>query len=287
MNLTTLQAADQVIPQNNSAAIRNNAERRQEPLPGARSADGQTLAGGAGLPANVFPSPAGRATSLDLSIHKRRELLSQAVEMVANGIAPSLIVVGQPGLGKTHEVFQTLQAMALEPEHDYFYVKGFSSARGLFETLYAFNGQLIVFDDCDSALKDGVSAEILKGALDSHQIRIISWLTAAKTKSRLPKTFRFEGQVIFISNRPVADIDEAILARSLVIDYHMSREEILEYLEAILFLIESAATSEQRRAGLEFIRKWAPSIRRLSIRTLVSVLRIIKAHPTNWMPLAI
>jgi hypothetical protein len=177
--------------------------------------------------------------------------------------------------------------MALEPEHDYFYVKGFSSARGLFETLYAFNRQLIVFYDCDSALNDGVSAEILKGALDSHQVRIISWLTAAKTKSRLPKSFRFEGQVIFISNRPVADIDEAILSRSLVIDYHMSREEILEYLEAILPLIESAATPEQRRAGLEFIRKWALSIRRLSIRTLVSVLRIITAHPTNWMPLAI
>jgi hypothetical protein len=34
--------------------------------------------------------------------------LSQAVQIVADGIAPSLIVVGPPGLGKSHEVVRTL-----------------------------------------------------------------------------------------------------------------------------------------------------------------------------------
>jgi hypothetical protein len=219
-------------------------------------------------------------------IHERRVLLSQAIEMVAHGISPSLIVVGQPGLGKTHEVTQTLQTMGLEPDHDYCYVKGFTSARGLFETLYAHNGRLTVFDDCDGALNDGVATEILKGALDSHHVRTISWLTAARSSGKLPKSFRFDGQVMFISNRPVADIDESILSRSLVIDYNMSREEILQYMETILPLVESAATAEQRRGGMEFIRKYAPRIKRLNIRTLISVLRIITAHPTNWEPLA-
>ena len=38
---------------------------------------------------------------------------------------------------------------------------------------------------------------------------------------------------------------------------------------------------------MQFIRKWAPCIKKLNLRTLISVLRIIMAHPTNWERLAI
>jgi hypothetical protein len=67
----------------------------------------------------------------------------------------------------------------------------------------------------------------------------------------------------------------------------MSREEILEHMETILPLLDSNSTPEQRRCGMQFIRKWAPCIKQLNLRTLVSVLRIILAHPTNWERLAI
>jgi hypothetical protein len=221
------------------------------------------------------------------SIKERRILLSQAVEMVAQGIAPSLIVVGQPGLGKTYEIVRTLRTLGLEPDHDYFYVKGYTSPRGLYETLYANNGRLTVFDDCDGALNDGVSVELLKGALDSHSVRTISWLTAAKGRGRMPKSFTYDGRAIFVSNRPLTQIDDSIHTRSLVIDYCMSREEILAHMETILPLVDSGATPEQRSSGMQFIRQWAPCIKQLNLRTLVSVLRIITAHPTNWEGLAI
>ena len=48
-----------------------------------------------------------------LNISERRELLSQAVEMVANAAAPSLVVFGQAGTGKTHQVKDTLRALGL------------------------------------------------------------------------------------------------------------------------------------------------------------------------------
>jgi hypothetical protein len=235
----------------------------------------------------VCALPSSRRLLPVLHISERRVLLSQAVEMVAHGFTPSLIVVGQPGLGKTHEVTATLDAMGFVPDHDYYHVKGYSSPRGLFEALYANNGRLTVIDDCDSALNDPVAVQLLKAALDSHRVRTISWLTAAKAKGNLPKSFRFDGQVIFVSNRALTDIDEAIHSRSLTIDYHMSRQEILDHMETILPLLESDASPEQRRSGIEFIREWAPCITQLNLRTLVSVLRIIKAHPTNWERLAI
>ena len=38
---------------------------------------------------------------------------------------------------------------------------------------------------------------------------------------------------------------------------------------------------------MQFVRKLAPCIKQLNLRTLISVLRIITAHPTNWERFAI
>ena len=252
-----------------------------------RTNDGRTLTRSVAFLTHACSSESGRRVLPAPPIGERRILLSQEIEMVANGIAPSLIVVGQPGLGKTHEIVQTLRAMGLESDHDYFHVKGYTSPRGLYETLYAHNERLTVFDDCDATLNDGVAVELLKGALDSHQVRTISWLTAAKGRGNLPKSFQYEGRGIFISNRPLKEIDESIHSRSFVIDYCMSPEEILEHMETILPSVDSDTTPEQRRSGMQFIRKWAPYIKKLNLRTLISMLRIITAHPTNWERLAI
>jgi hypothetical protein len=67
----------------------------------------------------------------------------------------------------------------------------------------------------------------------------------------------------------------------------MSRDEILEHMETILPLVDINTTPEQRKSGMQFIRKWAPCIKQLNLRTLIFVLRIIMAHPTNWERLAI
>lgn len=236
-----------------------------------------------------YSSSSGRSLHppLLLPIAERRLILSQAVQMVAGGSSPSLIVIGQPGLGKSHEVTRTLDAMGLALDHDYFHVRGYASPRGLFETLHGNNGYLTVFDDCDSALSDPVAVQLLRAALDSNKVRTISWISASKTKANLPKTFRFYGQVIFISNRSLEEIDDAVYSRSLTIDYHMSRQEILEHMESILPAIDCEATPEQRRMGLQFIKRWSPYIKQLDLRRLVSILRIITAQPHNWERLAL
>ena len=248
--------------------------------------DGRKLTRNSRLVTHLCPMAAqGRVLPLP-PIHERLTLLSQAVEMVASKLSPSLILVGPPG-GKTYEVTRTLRAMGLERDHDFFLIKGYASARGLYETLYRHNGCILVFDDCDNALTDAVAVELLKGALDSYDVRTIAWLTAAKGGGQIPPRFDFTGSVIFISNRALADIDEPVHSRSLVIDLQMSRAEILERMETLLPRVEINATAEQRRLAMNFIRQWAPNIQQLSLRTLIYLLRIIQANPRNWERLAI
>lgn len=245
--------------------------------------DGRKLTRNSRLVTHLCPMAAQRRVLPLPPIHERLTLLSQAVEMVASKLSPSLILMGPPG-GKTYEGTRTLRAMGLERDHDFFLIKGYASARGLYETLYRHNGYILVFDDCDNALTDAV--ELLKGALDSYNARTIAWLTAAKGGGQIPPRFDFTGSVIFISNRALADIDEPVHSRSLVIDLQMSRAEILERMETLLPRVEINATAEQRRLAMNFIRQWAPNIQQLSLRTLIYLLRIIQANPRNWERLA-
>lgn len=227
-----------------------------------------------------------RGPLLNPPIGERFRLLRKAVQMVAAGDAPSLIILGQPGLGKTYEVTQALAAMGLERNADYFVIKGYSSSRAIYEALYANNGRLTIFDDCDSALCDRDAVGILKGALESDRVRPVSWLTAAKRAAGVPRTFDFDGQVIFISNLPIEKIDPAICSRSLPVDVHMTPAEILQHMETILPTMDTHATLTQRKMALDFIRKHRPRIPHLSLRTLVTVLRTIIHDPSGWETLA-
>jgi hypothetical protein len=80
------------------------------------------------------------------TINQRFEFLGNLTQMVIGGITPSLIVTGEGGLGKTHSVTQTIKANDVE-EDCYIFFKGYSTARGLYNTLYDNNGKLIIFDE--------------------------------------------------------------------------------------------------------------------------------------------
>ena len=281
------QPGDEILFRDNGIEIRGVVSHVHGSQVTFLAEDGRKLTRNSHLLTHLGPTAAQRRVLPLLPIHERLTLLSQAVEMVASKLSPSLILVGPPGLGKTYEVTRTLRALGLERDHDYFLIKGYASARGLYETLFRHNGCILVFDDCDNALTDAVAVELLKGALDSYDVRTIAWLTATKGGGQIPPCFNFTGAVIFISNRVLADIDEAVHNRSLVIDLQMSRAEILERMETLLPRVEINATAEQRRLAMNFIRRWASNIQQLSLRTLIYVLRIIQANPRNWERLAI
>lgn len=227
-----------------------------------------------------------KITSANIPVHERIELMRQTVKMVAEAVTPAAIITGPGGIGKTHEVLAALAELGLNKNEDYHFVKGYSSARGLFEALFSNNGTLTVFDDCDSALNDRTAIELLKGALDSYSTRTISWLVKAqKLSPAIPDTFEFDGRIIFISNMQLERLNLPLRSRCLIIDLKMTREEILARIREILPAIKGFSAKEKALA-YGFVLEWSSYIRNLNLRTIQMVLKIIRAHPVDWQKLA-
>ena len=222
--------------------------------------------------------------NMDFNINQKFDFLKNLTQMVITGITPSLIIVGEGGLGKTHSVKSTIIDADI-PETDYTFIKGYSTARGLYNTLYDHNGKIIIFDDCDSVLDDKVAINILKSALDSYDSREISWLTKMAKSDEYPNKFEFTGQIIFISNKKKSSIDEAILSRSLTVDLTMTPVEKISRMKHILPHILPSYQLDIKEDALNFLDQNKDKCQ-LNFRTLIMISKIRLAHPQNWRQLS-
>jgi len=204
--------------------------------------------------------------------------------MVVNGITPSIIIVGDGGLGKTHTVKSTITESNID-ENAYTFIKGYSTARGLYNTLYDNNGKIIIFDDCDSVLDDRVAVNILKSALDSYDSREISWLSKMAKSDEYPNKFEFTGRIIFISNKRKSSIDGAILSRSLTVDLTMTPSEKILRMKHILPHILPDYETKIKEEALNFLDQNKDKCQ-LNMRTLIMISKIRLAHPESWKQLS-
>jgi len=218
------------------------------------------------------------------TINQKFEYLENLTQMVVNGITPSLILVGEGGIGKSHTVKSVINSLDI-PETNYTFIKGYSTARGLYNLLYDNNGKIIIFDDCDSVLDDRVAVNILKSALDSYDSREISWLSKMAKSDEYPNKFEFTGQIIFISNKKKSSIDEAILSRSLTVDLTMTPSEKIGRMKHILPNILPNYQLDVKEDALNFLDVNKDKCQ-LNFRTLIMISKIRLAHPDNWRQLS-
>ena len=246
--------------------------------------------------------PVSEPTESRFTINQRFGFLSDMVVMLAKGDQPSVVVTGPGGLGKSHTVTTTLRKAGLKdmsilddyeigaqvPKNAFVVIKGYSTPKGLYRTLYENRNSIIVFDDCDSVLKDPVSLNLLKGALDSYSKRIISWRADIKDED-LPTSFEFKGRVIFISNMSSSQLDQAIISRSMSVDVTMTA---VQKVERMRFLVQEKDFMPDfdlvsKNDALNLIDKLVDNVKELSLRTLIQVTKIRKSNPNNnWKELA-
>lgn len=215
---------------------------------------------------------------------QRFEYVGTLVDMVAEGISPSVLITGLSGIGKTYLVKQRLETAGLTEGDGYILVTGHSSPLGLYRLLYEHQEQRIVFDDCDSVFRDETSVNLLKAALDSYSVRRVSW-QSSRIPEDLESQFDFNGQIIFISNMTADKIDEAVKSRTFVIDLQMSRKEISEYLYTIAENIEPEMDLNDKNDVLKELEYRCDSFEQYNIRTFIKACRVFKvAQKTgkNW-----
>jgi hypothetical protein len=218
------------------------------------------------------------------NINERFDFLYKLTGMVVDGWTPSLIVTGEGGLGKTHSVLSVINEKGLE-NYQYHTIKGYSTARGLYNTLYDNNGKLIIFDDCDSVLEDKVAINILKSALDSYETRKITWSARMNKNDEYPQDFNFTGSIIFISNKSRNSIDDAILSRSLTVDLSMTSDEKIERMQHIIDNILPEYPINVKEDALNYLNSRKDDVQ-LNLRSLIITSKLRLAHPEDWTNLA-
>ena len=236
-------------------------------------------------------------------IGERFDIMDSMTQAVVDGVVRSMIVVGPPGVGKSFNVVKKLEEANLfnmiGGDIRFEVVKGATTALGLYAKLYEYSkeGDVLVFDDCDSILMDELSLNILKAALDTNKKRTIHWNSDSKLLQRegIPNKFDFKGACIFITNikfdsirsTKLRDHLSALESRSHYIDLTMNtmRDKLLRIKQIArtgeLFKGYNFEDGEDQEI-LTFMEESQTRLREMSLRCAVKLADLRKTMPMNW-----
>ncbi len=166
-------------------------------------------------------------------------ILKRLVQAMTKTTKKSLIVYGDPGIGKTNTVTETLKGEGLVQDKDWFVIEGRVTPFMLYQILFQHRkGDILVFRETDSIWNNHKAVWMLKYALDNYDDGLLRsndekcFVTWDSTRTRdvflmsneekeayndkvdktllesstgrrakkLPSKFIFRGKAIFISN---------------------------------------------------------------------------------------
>ena len=246
-------------------------------------------------------------SEIESKLADRFEALEIMAEATGKGINRSLIVSGPAGLGKSFTVEQKMAELEGKGHH-VTYIKGYVRPLALYKLLYEarFTNSVLVFDDSDSIFHDDVSMNLLKGACDSTDRRVLHWLSRSLERETdedgesVPEKFEFEGSIIFITNydfdnliesgNKLAPHFEALVSRSHYLDLAMKTK--MDYLVRIKQVVRGGMLKSRGFNEIEsvlimqFIENNVESLRELSLRMVVKIAGLYKMNKSNWQKLA-
>jgi hypothetical protein len=298
---------DQVIPQ--LAKIINNPKDRNIDTQLSESEGELSLNVSNGGTHETYKTDAENQFSEDEKRTYKESLvdLKSLVIGLVKGVSNFLFVYGRGGGGKTTAIESTLNAMGLYDGDGYFQISGNISSAVAYEALYNNKNGIVLFDDCNSVLDDEAGRAIIKTATDTKKVRKLSYLKRSSrffdpTKEnppeeligieKFPRSFNFEGRIIFISNLTIDDLDpdRSIRTRVLRIDISPTDSELIDFMESILDKIElndGLTLSHEKRLECLNIVKNSKRKDDLSIRKLVRTMNLAASGIPGWQQLAL
>lgn len=234
------------------------------------------------------------------TIQKTFSVLEDLTSAMTEGTVKGLIVYGPAGVSKTFSVDKVLKKKLMK----YFLVDDgpkFNIISGYMRTPHLFvelwknrrPNDVLVIDDCDSALQDQDSLMLLKAALDTTDKRNITYNAVSPflKKEGVPNTFEFEGSVIFITNTnfrkcnapKLKDHLDAIMSRCHYLDIALTTD-----LEKFLWIKYISLSSKMLTSKglsvdqiLELLKYLETNILRLNDLSLRAVLKLADLFAFN------
>jgi hypothetical protein len=225
----------------------------------------------------------------EFSPAERFTFISKFVQLLHKGVINSFIVTGSGGIGKTTAVANTLADLGLredtpdQPMGDYMVIRGFSTPRALYETLFTYKDKILVLDDADQVFKDPLGANLLKAALDDKKERIINW-NSSREDFDVPPRFTYTGKIIFISNLSINNFPQAIVSRSQKVDMTLTNEEKVEVIAHVFDKIDR--DKNVKTDVFNFVKQYAEEAKDLNIRSAVSLLTLRENFGNDWERIA-
>jgi hypothetical protein len=240
---------------------------------------------------------------IEARLADRFDILDVLTEGTIVGNSRALIVSGAPGVGKSFGVEKLLRQYDPAGE-TYTIVKGYTRPTGLVKLLYQYRhaGNIIVFDDADSVFQDDIGLNILKCVADTTDRRTVSWLSEGKlvdetTAEIIPRSFDFEGGIIFLSNlnfeylidkgSRIAPHLEAMMSRAFYLDLSMrsKRDSLIRIRQVIKAGMLADLPPASRDDVVGFIEANFERMRELSLRSAVKLAALRKTS-AQWEKIA-
>lgn len=231
-------------------------------------------------------------------IRGRFSALSRFAHAMVDGKVRSMIVSGNPGIGKTHTLEDIMDAAGHRGDILYRSIKGYVRATGLYKLMWDMRHEncVLLFDDADNIFQDEVALNLLKQACDSSKKRNLAWLSERSFKDEggdeIPDSFEFKGSIIFITNLDfdrmsrgnlrLAPHFQALISRSFYLDLNLlSAREMMIRIEDVIknspILLEKGLNAIQSDYIIAYMKENSLYLRDLSLRTAMKLGDIFNA----------
>jgi len=186
------------------------------------------------------------------------ENIKQLVKMIIKTPNSNLFIHGRGGIGKTHNVLNTLKEQGLEHNSEYILIKGYITPLKFYQTLYDNNDKkLIVIDDVEGLFNNKISKSLLKACLESiNGIKIVQYSSTSMDPAIYPNEFNFKPNVIVCANGIPNDLDfKAVLDRCFTYNLIVSNRQLLKNIKSILKKPYKTITLQARRSIYYCLKK--------------------------------
>jgi hypothetical protein len=199
---------------------------------------------------------------------KKYKILRECIDALNSRYLNLLVVIGEPGVGKSFTIRDTLNRL----NSDYSYNLTYSTPLAFYKLLYQNrNKDVIVFDDL-YGLSDPLIKSMLKSAcgenLEGRRIINYNSTSPILEKEGIPESFEINARIILIFNEDISGF-EPIINRGVLLKFDFSFDEKKEIF--LKFVEEDLIDKEVLEYSLLISNA---ATKNLSLRTLIMLTKL-------------